>query len=157
MPHFNSYERNPGQFTNGFDETYAVQIEQAAPNGEHIEDRITLLSDALAWILQYCWDTRGGVTHPRTAMHRFVAVSMTVRPDLADTTFITMARKLRISKASMTAYSTDFMKKVGLQFRAKRRESVRQTLSEVQKRIWAERKNGSHQISVSQRAGHRRT
>lgn len=143
MPQFNSYERSPGQFSDGFDEGYSAQIEQPAVNGNgdgHAEDAITVMADALAWVLQYCWDRRGGPAHPRTALHRFVAISMTMRPDLVDMTFQQMARKLRISKATLSWHSVSFSDKAGLHFRPNRRESARRKFSEAQKAAWIRRR-----------------
>lgn len=141
MPQFNVYERNPNQFSDGFDENYGAQIEEPAinGNGEH-EDLITLMADALSWILQYCWDRRGGPPHPRTAMHRFIAISMTMRPDLVDMTFKQMAGKLRINKATLSWHSLSFADKAGLHFRPNRREETRRKFAEAQRKIWRKRR-----------------
>ncbi len=127
MLQFNAYERYPREFANGFDERYARQIEPAS-NGEPAkEDRITLLAEALAWVLEFCWTSRGGAPQkqPRTAIRRFVALSMTMRPDLIPMTFREMAGRMRISKSLLSSYSVGFSDTVGLQFRPNRRKHER--------------------------------
>jgi hypothetical protein len=126
MPQFNVYERDPGVFSDGFDENYAAQIALPA-NGDGAEDRITTIAEALAWVLGWCWDRKGVIPRPQpiTAMRRFVAISMTMRPDLVDMDFTQMARKLRISKAMLSYHSIRFSDEVGLRFRPNRRKSGR--------------------------------
>jgi hypothetical protein len=143
MSQFNVYERNPDVFTNGFDESYAGQVEQpAAVNGEKPEDRFTVMADALAWMLEYCWSKGGRCHQPRTAFHKFVAISITMRPDLVEMTQRQAASKLRISRATLSLHSVNFSDKAGLHFRPSRRMAARRKFSEVQKEIWRKRRNG---------------
>jgi len=135
-----------------FWETYVGQVEPMAVNGEKAEEdakreKFAAMADALAWVLRYCWSQAGqqeGTRTPRDAFKRFVALSMTVRPDLfGNMTFAAMARRLRLSKATLSKLSLDFSDRAGLHFRRNRRETARKKFSAVQKRIWAKRRNGA--------------
>jgi hypothetical protein len=150
MPQFNVYERSPDGFSNGFDESYAAQIEPHA-NGEKLEDKFTVMADALAFILEYCWSRGGRCHHPRTAFHKFCAISITMRPDLVEMNLRQMASKLRISRAILSLHSVNFSDKAGLHFRPSRRQWARRKFSEVQKEVW---RNGKRRQtkSVSARA-----
>ena len=155
MAHFDYYEGHDrperlasGGFS-GFLETYGTQIDGTAPDAEDETDeqkenreKFALMAEAMAWVLEHCWTgPRGLPREARDACRRFVALTMTLRPDLVgNVTFKAMANKLRGGKALLSKLSLQFSDRAGLHFRRSRRESARKKFSTVQKRIWAKRR-----------------
>lgn len=111
-------------------------------NGDNGEpDKFEVMADALAWVLAYCWLGPNGRTREcKAAFKRFVAIAMTVRPDLfGDMSFEMMGKKLRFTKAALSKLSLDFSDKAGLHFRRNRRQDARKKFRDVQTKLWAEK------------------
>lgn len=141
---FDTYNGYETRFSNGYDDSYALQNEPVAEVNGAAADKFTVMAEALAWVFRYCWVGHRECTRaPRDAFRRFVAIAMTVRPDMfGDMSFTGMSRKLRLSKATLSKLSLDFSDKAGLHFRRNRRDGARRKFSQVQKTIWKEGRRG---------------
>jgi len=86
-----------------------------------------LAADGLTRMLQWCWPPRRSVrVGLRVGFRRFVAVSMTLRPELLDNcTFAQVAREVGVTKAALSKHSVDFEREFGLQFRRGRSATAR--------------------------------
>lgn len=120
MAQFDTY--NQPQLIRRFDESYAAELDVPV-NGERTEDRITFLADALAWMLEHCWNKgKARCWTPKTALYRFAAISATMRPDLVGMSFSDLAKRLRVDKQVLSYHSVKFSDKAGLRFRPNRRK-----------------------------------
>ena len=143
----NGHNGCPTSSIRAFDENEAAEFD--LPQPEAIPDeksaklaKIADLADSLAWVLRYCWTGQANrMRDARAAFRRFVAISMTVRPDLfPDVSYEKMARQLRLTKGGLSYLSLDFSDKAGLHFRRSRRESVREKFAEAQRKAWKRRR-----------------
>jgi len=147
----NGYNGSPNSSARAFNEEEAEEFDLPHPevfDGAKAAklDKIADIAASLAWVLRYCWTGPGQRTRqPKAAFRRFVAVSMTVRPDLFDDgemSFAAMAKHLRLTKAALSYLSLDFSDKAGLHFRRNRRQSIREKFAKVQREAWGRRKAG---------------